>query len=340
LGAKLVPFGGWEMPVQYSGIREEHQAVRQRVGLFDISHMGEFLVTGGDRLNRVLTNDLRKLGVGQGQYTLLCNAAGGVLDDLIVYRVGPDQFLMIVNAANIEADRAWLREQGIPVEDQSAQTAALALQGPLAAKFLENSAALPAFGIERESVFGQICWVARTGYTGEDGFEILCAADAAAELWDELLEFGAEFGIRPCGLGARDTLRLEACLPLHGHELKETITPVEAGLTRFVAWDKGEFVGRPVLAAQREKGVARQLVAFKMAAEKCPPPRARYRLLGGDAAIGEVTSGSLSPTLGVGIGMGYVGSAWAPVGQRIEVEIRGKLYAAVVEKKPLYKRGQ
>lgn len=339
-GAKIVPFGGWEMPVQYSGILAEHLAVRQRVGLFDVSHMGEFVVTGLDRLNRLLTNDLRKLAVGQGQYTLMCNAAGGVIDDLIAYRVEADQFLLVVNASTIATDRAWLESQGVAVEDQSDRTAALALQGPLAKKFLENSAALPAFNIEQESVFGCVCWVARTGYTGEDGFEILCAAGDAEELWNELLEFGAEFGILPCGLGSRDTLRLEACLPLHGNDLTETTTPAEAGLNRFVALEKGEFIGRAVLAEQREKGVARKLVAFKMAAKGCPPPRAHYAIMAGGQKVGEVTSGTQSPTLGGGIGMGYVATGSANVGAPIEIEVRGKLFPATIEKKPLYKRGQ
>ncbi|MCG3150105.1 MAG: Aminomethyltransferase [Verrucomicrobiae bacterium] len=336
-GAKLVPFGGWEMPVQYRGILEEHHSVRQRVGLFDISHMGEFIVTGSNRLNQLFTNDLRKLAVGQGHYTLLCNAAGGVVDDLIAYRIEADKFLLVVNASNIAKDRAWLEQQGVTVDDQSDRTAALALQGPLAKKFLENSAALPSFNIERESVFGCLCWVARTGYTGEDGFEILCASADAEELWNEFLEFGAEFGIMPCGLGARDTLRLEACLPLHGNDLTEQTTPLEAGLKRFVALDKGEFIGR---TAMNEKGVARKLVAFKMAPGKCPPPRSHYLIRAGGRPVGEVTSGTQSPTLHCGIGLGYVETVSAEVGMPIEIEVRGKLFPATIEKKPLYKRGQ
>ena len=228
----------------------------------------------------------------------------------------------------------------IPVvfENQSDQTAAMALQGPLAAKFLENSARVEHFHIERETVFGKICWVARTGYTGEDGFEILCDAADAAEIWMELLEMGAEFGIKPCGLGARDTLRLEACLPLHGQDLIEDTTPIEAGLTRFVSFDKGEFVGRPVLIEQNEKGVARRLVAFKMA-DKSPPPRPHYAMMAGGRKVGEVTSGTQSPTLGVGIGLGYVETPLAAIGTKLEIEIRGKTYPASIEKKPLLKRG-
>jgi aminomethyltransferase len=341
-GAKIVAFGGWEMPVMYSSILEEHNAVRQRIGLFDISHMGEVIVAGPNAetvLNRLLTNDVRKIDVGGAQYTLMCNERGGVIDDLLVYRVESSVYLLVVNASNVDTDLAWMNAQANAAAvfvNQSEQTAALALQGPLAAKFLENSARIENFHIERETVFGRICWVARTGYTGEDGFEILCDAGDAREIWAELLEFGAEFGILPCGLGARDTLRLEACLPLHGQDLTEESTPVEAGLTRFVSFDKGEFVGRPVLAEQKEKGVARRLVAFKMAG-KSPPPRPHYAILAGGRKVGEVTSGTQSPTLGVGIGMGYVE---AGIGPAIGVEIRGKTYAAMIEKKPLYKRGQ
>jgi aminomethyltransferase len=328
------------MPLFYRSILEEHQAVRQRVGLFDISHMGEFFVRDAAALNRVLTNDLERLAVGRGQYSLMCHPDGGVLDDLIVYRVEADRYLLVVNAANTETDRQWLRQQGVEVEDVSADTAAMALQGPWAARLWERAAGLPAFGIEAESVSGLSCWVARTGYTGEDGFEILCPAAAAELLWEELLQRGAALGIEPCGLGARDTLRLEACLPLHGQDLTLQTTPLEAGLGRFVAWDKGDFVGREALADQRKKGVARVRVAFKMTGGNAPPPRPGYRLWGGDVAVGTVTSGGLSPTLGVGIGMGYVATDWARPGQTVEVEIRGRRYGARVENKPLYQRGQ
>lgn len=341
LGAKMVEFGGWEMPVQYSGIVEEHRAVREHVGLFDISHMGEVLVAGPQAesvLNRLFTNDLSKIKVGQAQYTLMCNEAGGVIDDLIAYRVEPTVFLLVINAANIEKDFAWMNARASAAavfENQSDRTAALALQGPLATKFLENSAALPPFHVERESVFGAVCWVARTGYTGEDGFEILCDAGDAVELWEEFLEFGQEFGIKPCGLGARDTLRLEMCYPLNGSDLSETTTPLEAGLGRFVSLDKGDFIGRAVMAEQKEKGVARRLVAFKMAG-KAPPPRPHYAIVAGGRKVGEVTSGTQSPSLGIGIGMGYVETGVT----EIEIEIRGKLFPASIEKKPLLRKGK
>jgi aminomethyltransferase len=343
-GAKMVTFGDWVMPVQYSSIVEEHTAVRERVGLFDISHMGEVLAAGqnaGMVLNRLLTNDVEKLTVGQAQYTLLCNERGGVIDDLIVYRIEPSVYLLVINAANIEKDFEWMNAHAtaaVVLENQSQHTAALALQGPLAPKFLENSAALAPFHIERESVFGKVCWVARTGYTGEDGFELLCDTADVGELWDKSLEFGAEFGIKPCGLGARDTLRLEMCYPLNGSDLTEDTTPIEAGLGRFVSFDKGDFIGCPVILEHKEKGVARKLVAFKMAG-KTPPPRPHYPIVAGGRKVGDVTSGTQSPTLGVGIGLGYVETAVAGAGMNIEVEIRGKMYPAVIEKKPLLKRG-
>jgi aminomethyltransferase len=341
-GAKMVPFGGWDMPVQYDGILAEHQAVRQKVGVFDISHMGEFTIAGPNAeavLNRLLTNDVRKTAVGQGQYTLMCTETGGVVDDLIFYRIAPTVFLLVVNAGNIDKDFSWIKSHAhapIEFENASDRTAALAVQGPDAVKVLPEVANLAPFHIVTATLFGTPCRVARTGYTGEDGFEILCDAANATGLWNELLKRG----VKPCGLGARDTLRLEACLPLHGNDITELTTPIEAGLNRFVSLDKGDFIGRNVLAEQREKGVARKLMAFKMAAEKCPPPRSHYPILAGGRKIGEVTSGSQSPTLGGGIGLGYIETPSAVVGTAIEIEVRGKLFPAVIEKKPLYKRGK
>jgi len=335
LGAKMVPFGGWDMPVQYTGILNEHLAVRQHVGLFDISHMGEFVVAGptaAAALNRLFTNDVRKVAVGQAQYTLMCNAAGGILDDLILYRVEPSVFLLIVNAGNIATDFAWIGQHAV-VSNQSAQTAALALQGPHARQLLDPG--LAPFHVARQPVFGKTCWVARTGYTGEDGYEILCDNTDADFLWTELLKRGAQ----PCGLGARDTLRLEAGLPLHGHDITDTTTPVEAGLSRFISFDKGDFIGRDVLLQHRDHGPARKLVAFRMTAAKCPPPRQHYPILDGGRKIGEVTSGTQSPTLGYGIGLGYVEAGSAAVETKIEIAVRGKLFPASIAKKPLYKRG-
>jgi aminomethyltransferase len=345
----MVAFGGWEMPVVYSSILEEHAAVRERVGLFDISHMGEVFVAGPNAeavLNHLLTNDVRKIAVGQAQYTLLCNEQGGVIDDLIVYRIEATVYLLVINAANIEKDFSWMNAQAnaaVVLENESDKTAGLALQGPNAAKLLGNEGGIAHFHIERQSVFGKECRVARTGYTGEDGFEILCGAGDVTELWSELLRRGAEFGIKPCGLGARDTLRLEMCYPLHGNEMNEETTPLEADLGKFVAFDKGDFIGRAALAEQKQKGVTRKLITFKMT-EKSPPPRTHYPIMtaGRDACatkrIGEVTSGTQSPTLGIGIGMGYVETKAAATGSKIGIEIRGKTYAATIEKKPLLKR--
>ena len=343
-GAKMVPFGGWEMPVQYSGILDEHATVRERVGLFDISHMGEFLVAGPNAeaaLNELFTNDLRKIAVGQGQYTLLCNDNGGVIDDLIAYRVEPSVFLLIVNASNIEKDFAWMSARvakSVVLENLSDRMAAVALQGPAAPKVLETAAQIPRFGIARLGIFGKQCWVVRTGYTGEDGFEIVCDNADAIALWSGLLKRGKPFGIKPCGLGARDTLRLEMCYPLHGNDITEETTPLEAGLGKFVSFDKGEFIGRAALVKQQQAGLKRKLIAFKMT-EKSPPPRAHYAIFAGGCKVGEITSGTQSPTLGVGIGMGYVEAAAAQVGAPLEIEIRGRRFPAVIEKKPILKRG-
>ena len=335
LGAKIVPFGGWEMPVMYAGIVEEHHVVRQHCGIFDISHMGEFLVTGPQaesKLNRLLTNDLRRLDPGQAQYTLLCNERGGIIDDLMIYRLAADSFFLIVNASNIATDLEWI-QQHVPVENQSDQTAAIALQGPAAAQLL--NIALPHFHIRQFNLFGIECRVARTGYTGEDGFEILCAPDNAVPLWTELMARGA----KPCGLGARDTLRLEMCYPLHGNDISPATTPLEAGLSRYFSFDKDEFVGRDVLLSQKQNGVARQLVAFKMT-DKAPPPRPHYALLAGGRRVGEITSGAPSPSLGIGIGMGYVETSFASPGTSLGVDIRGRTFAAVVETKPLWKKAK
>ena len=280
LGAKIVEFGGWEMPVQYSGIIDEHNAVRQRAGIFDISHMGEILVAGphaGDALNHLLTNDVRRITVGQAQYTFLCNDAGGVIDDLIIYRLEPTVFLLVINASHIERDFAWLQSHTpVPVffDNQSDSTAALALQGPEAKRYLPID--LPPFHITRCDIAGKTCWVARTGYTGEDGFEIICNAGDVVAIWEHFLAAS----VMPCGLGARDTLRLEMCYPLHGNDLTEETTPLEAGLGRFVALDKPDFIGRAALLKQKQDGVTRRLVAFTMT-EKSPPPRPHYPLLAG-----------------------------------------------------------
>jgi aminomethyltransferase len=365
LGARLVEFGGWEMPVQYSGIVDEHLAVRRTGGLFDISHMGEVRLVGeaaGDFLNEVLTNDVRRLGAGQGQYTLLCNERGGVVDDLYAYCLAAREFLLVINASRIDADVAWLRQQfdryprraGVVLENVSDFLGAVAVQGPCVAEFID--ACFPGrttggtvvekitelkknqiAGLRRE---GALVWVARTGYTGEDGFEIIAPNAAILAIWNQLLGVGGARGLRPAGLGARDTLRTEMGYPLYGHELDESTTPLEAGLGFFVALDKGEFTGRPVLAEQKANGVRKKCVAFKMT-DKAPPPRPHYPIWSPGAAavkIGDVASGTQSPSLGTGIGMGYVPPEFSKPGSVVEIEIRGHRFAAAVAPKPLYRR--
>jgi aminomethyltransferase len=344
LGARMIGFGGWNMPVLYSSILEEHRAVRERVGIFDISHMGEIRVTGPngkDWLNGLLTNNLERLKPGGGQYTLLLNENGGVIDDLIVYCRGTNDYFLVVNAAEIEEDFAWMdshRRNGVELSNLSSDYAALAVQGPKSAELLGQFGELPARNQIREIRFPGIpaLW-ARTGYTGEDGFELFFPASNAAAVWNQLLAAGTSFGVLPCGLGARDTLRLEACYPLNGSDLSPARTPLEAGLSFFVDLTKPEFIGREKLIAQKTGGLKQRLVAIK-AESKTPPLRAHQPVLSDEREVGELTSGALSPTLGMGIGLGYVDIDFAGPGQKLEIEIRGKRFAATVEKKPLYKR--
>jgi aminomethyltransferase len=367
LGARLIEFGGWEMPVQYAGIVAEHQAVRRAAGLFDISHMGKFRVRGPGAeafLNHVLTNDLRRLAVGQGQYSMMCNEQGGVVDDLYVYRVAEQEYLLVVNAARTAADWDWLQTHvdhaptpdGFYLEDLAADWAAVAVQGPRVAEFIEQVIPGGSIGgrlaarlteLKKNDIAGFVfrgesLLAARTGYTGEDGFEILVPADRVEALWNALLEAGAAAGLQPAGLGARDTLRTEMGYPLYGHELSESITPLEAGITFCVALDKGEFTGREALLRQKAEGLRRKCVAFRLAGQT-PPPRPDYPLWSAEPdaqPLGQVTSGTLSPSLGVGIGMGFVPIAFARPGTRLAVEIRGRRYPAEVVPKPLYRRAE
>jgi len=365
LGGRLIEFGGWEMPVQYTSITDEHLAVRKAAGLFDISHMGEVFVSGaggGGFLNRTLTNDLGKLAVGQGQYTLMCNERGGVIDDLYAYRLAVQEYLLIINASRIEADVNWLERQlatfsqrnQVKLENASEATGAVAVQGPRVAEFINqcfpgaSTGGTPlaqASDLKKNQIAsfhrgGDTIWVSRTGYTGEDGFEVVAPGHLIEAVWDQILAAGKPYGLRPAGLGARDTLRTEVCYPLYGHELDEHTTPIEAGLGVFVALDKSEFVGRSVLAEQKTKGTLKKLVAFKMA-DRSAPPRPRYPIWStGPAAarIGEVVSGTQSPTLGIGIGLAYVPPEFAKPHTALEVEIRGKRAAAVVVLKPFYRK--
>ena len=364
LNGRLIEFGGWEMPVQYSSIIDEHLAVRKAAGLFDVSHMGKVLVTGSGAaafLNHTLTNDIRKLAPGLGQYTLMCNERGGVIDDLYAYRLAEEEFFLIINASRIEADWDWLQQQydnapvagAIQLKNVSAQHGIIALQGPRAAACM--TAALPGGSIRgtlvgdavelkknQAGVFlfnGVPLIVARTGYTGEDGFELVVPVEILVRVWDHLMAVGHQFCLQPVGLGARDTLRTEVCYPLYGHELDEQTTPIEAGVGFFVGLDK-DFVGRALLTAHRAHGVTKKCVAFKMTS-KSAPPRPHYAIYTpgpGGAKIGQVTSGTQSPSLGIGIGLGYVPTQFAASGTPLEIEIRGQRAPAVVVPKPIYRK--
>ncbi len=344
LGAKLIEFAGWQMPVFYSSIVSEHLAVRTAAGIFDISHMGEIEVSGQNAvswLNGLLTNDISKIRPHECQYTLLLNENGGVTDDLIAYRLASERFFLVVNAAKTGEDYAWLdarRTAGITLSDQSADFAAMAVQGPAAHAVFANFGSLPRRNHCSElEIDGVLVIVARTGYTGEDGFELFCPAAVGPVLWRKMLEAGQSVGIQPSGLGARDTLRMEVCYPLNGNDLSPERTPLEAGLGFFVDFKKGDFTGRESLLSQKTAGLRQKLVAIKLQ-EKGPPPRPHYPIFADAKQIGELTSGTQSPSLGAGIGLGYVDSAHSQPGQEIQIDIRGRKFAATVEKKPLYSR--
>ena len=348
LGAKMIPFGDWIMPVQYSGIMDEHQAVRKNIGVFDISHMGQLIATGpraGVWLNEMLTNNVDKLEVGSGQYTFLLNERAGIIDDLIVYRAEPEKFLLVVNASRVDEDFAWLQKHlgdNGALENRSADYGGLAIQGPRVVNLLHamvgKETELPARNqIKDFNYDGMNLTIARTGYTGEDGVEVFFAGRDATKVWNGILEKGKDLGIRPCGLGARDTLRLEMCYPLNGSDLSPEHNPIEAGLGFFVDLKKPKFVGREILADAKENGTPNRLVAFRMMG-KGPPPRPHYAVWREGERIGEVTSGSLSPSLNEGIGMAYVASAHAKIGTEIKIEIRDRKLPAIIEKKPLYKK--
>jgi aminomethyltransferase len=362
LGAKLIDFGGWEMPVQYTSITDEHLAVRNAAGIFDISHMGEVTVSGAaaaEFLNQLLTNDIKKLTPGLGQYTLMCNERGGVIDDLYAYRLCGDVYFLVINASRIEADVAWIQVQAakfprrseLILTDASHNYAAVAVQGPRVKDFINeviSGGSISAMRVARVTDLkkneiggfkfeNQSVLISRTGYTGEDGFEIVGSDEAIRHVWNKILEIGKSFGLKPCGLGARDTLRTEVCYPLYGHELDENTTPIETGVGFFVALEKGEFNGREILAEQKANGTKKKLVAFKMT-DKSAPPRPHYAIFSGDKKIGEVTSGTQSPSLNLGIGMGFVPPEFAKPDTKIEIEIRGKRFAAVVVKKPIFQK--
>jgi aminomethyltransferase len=347
LGARIIEFGGWDMPLSYRGILEEHRAVRERCGLFDVSHMGEVEIRGpqaGAVCQELTVNDVRRLGLGDGQYTVLCNDQGGVLDDLIVFRLEPERYLLVVNAANTAADLAWLRERigkRAEVVDRSSEFGLLALQGPetdVALRSLTSLdlSALRPFTASEGLVAGIRTLVSRTGYTGEDGVELLVAASQAEKLWDAVLEVVVHRGGQPAGLGARDTLRLEAGLPLCGTDMDATTTPLEAGLAWVVKLGKGDFVGRAPLAVQAQNGLRRRLIGLQL--DDAGIPRHGYGVWQNDLKVGEVTSGSRSPTLGAFIGLAYVATEAASPGTSLSIDIRGRRVPAHVVERPFYRR--
>lgn len=346
LGAKMVNFGGWDMPVSYSGVLKEHEAVRSKAGLFDVSHMGEIRVEGEEAmafLQYLTCNDLSKAKDGQCQYNILMNEQGGAVDDIIVNRIDERHFLVCVNASNAEKDWEWMNRNApqfkVKLENQSADYALIALQGPLASKILSPFAdvsSLKPFHFAEKDFADKKVLIARTGYTGEDGFEIYCQPDEAAWIWGKLLEEGKPLGLLPCGLGARDTLRLEMAYPLYGHELSEELGPLEAGLDWVVKIDKGDFIGKAALLRKKEQGVSPKRVGILMKEDGIA--REGYPLFIGEEKVGQVVSGTYSPSLDKNIACGYVRSDIAKIGAEISVEIRGKKKLAQVLDTPFYKR--
>ncbi len=347
-GAKTVEFGGWDMPVQFQSILVEHESVRKRAGLFDVSHMGEFEVTGKDSrafLQFLVTNDVFKLQPGMAMYSPLPNEHGGCIDDLLIYCFSEDRFWVVVNAGNIDKDFAWFQQHAgefdVSLVDKSSDIALLALQGPLSEAILQRVTDVPLADLNYyRFVEGRVCnrpaVISRTGYTGEDGFELYLDAEDSPAVWTELLVQGESEGLLPCGLGARDTLRLEARLPLYGHELAEDISPFEAGLGMFVKLDKGDFVGKTALSAQKAEGVQRKIVGIELRERGIP--RADYDVYFEGRLVGRVTSGTMSPTLKVPIGLALIDVDVAQVGTLLQVDIRGKQVPAEIVKTPFYKR--
>jgi aminomethyltransferase len=344
-GAKFVAFGGWEMPVQYSGIVEEHKTVRTAVGLFDVSHMGEIEIAGPRALEvvqRLTTNDASRLADFQVQYSVLCYPHGGIVDDLTVYRLGAERFFFCVNAANIDKDYAWILEQAqgaAEVRDISAEIVQLALQGRHAQATLQSLCERPLDEIRyywaaRLRILGVDVLVSRTGYTGEDGFELYCPAAHGATLWAALLEAGQPYGIKPIGLGARDTLRLEMGYALYGNDITAETSPLQAGLAWIVKLNKGEFIGRDALLKEKAEGVKRRLVGFELVDRGVARPH--YPIVVEGRQVGEVTSGTMSPSLQKAIGLGYVPSEYAKVGTPVQIDIRGRLSQARVAPTPFY----
>jgi len=354
LGGRLIDFGGWELPVQYSSVMEEHLGCRNQAGLFDVSHMGEVHVEGADAekfLNFLVTNDVSKISVGQAQYTVMCHASGGIVDDLVIYKRGPEKFLVVVNASNTEKDfqhflkvKEKFSGQNLTVTNESARYTQIALQGPKAADILSRITDVPLKSIKtywfsEGTLLNRLPGlIARTGYTGEDGFELYVAWEKGPELWRSLMEVGADFGLKSCGLAARDTLRLEMKYPLYGNELSDETHPLEAGLGWVVKLGKEDFMGKSSLLNFKQQGLKRQLVGLKLLGKGII--RHGYALFSADgkSRIGEVTSGTQSPCLKQSVGIGYVELNHAPVGTQITVEIRGAQVPAEVISTPFYQR--
>ena len=349
-GAKLVDFAGWSMPIQYTGVIDEYHAVRKQAGLFDVSHMGRIMVSGGGALaflQTVTINDVARLEVNQAHYSMVCNPQGGIKDDIFIYRTEPENYLVCVNASNREKILAWLLEQqqGFPqtadIQDQSAHMAQLALQGPISPTLLsevleQDLQQLKPRRCLKAMFKGSSILITRTGYTGEIGYELYVPKEQAHPLWDRLLEGGNQAGVKPAGLASRDLLRLDMGYFLYGNDLTEETTPVEAGAEWVVAFQKEHFIGASVLRKQKEEGSARRLVAFELLEKAVPRHGMKMGLE--DQPIGEVTSGNLSPTLQKGIGLGYVDAQYSNIGSNFQVDIRGKKVPAITVKLPFYKR--
>ena len=348
LGGKLVDFAGWEMPIQYGGVVEEYQAVRTAVGLFDVSHMGRVMAEGRDAeafLQRVTTNNVARLAVGEAQYSMVCNPAGGIKDDIFVYRLGPTRFLVCVNASNRDKIVSWLFQKApqgdVRLSDESDEMAQIALQGPQSREILRAVCPSAADRLKprqcmEADVLGVHGVISRTGYTGEVGYELYVPSRKAEAVWEGLMKAGERAGIKACGLGSRDLLRLEVGYLLYGNDIDEQTTPLEAGAAFAVDFTKGEFVGSQALLEQKEKGPAKRLVAFELLQKGVP--RHGMKVLADGREIGVVTSGNLSPRLQKGIGLGYVPAAFTAPGTQFQIDIRGRLHPAVVVKLPFYKR--
>ena len=347
LNAKMVPFSGWEMPVQYSNVIDEHMATRENAGLFDISHMGEYLFTGPkalDFLQKMVTNDIAKLEDKQACYNCLCYENGTVVDDLFIYKLKENEYFIVVNGGTIEKDFNWFLKHkidGVNLKNISDDIAKIDIQGPKAQQVVQKLTGFDLNKIKRffsEKIrfkgIDEEVMISRTGYTGEDGFETFFSPKYASFFWNKILEAGKEFGIKPCGLGARDTLRVEACYSLYGHELNESITPIEAGLSFVVKFNK-DFIGKKILQKQKEEGTEKKLICFEMTERAVP--REHYPIFYNSYEAGFVSSGTFSPLFKKGIGMGFVKPELSDTGNKISIEIRGKDYKAVVVDRPIYK---